>query len=417
MTDQTITPQGLAFVDDSTWIWDMVKSALSAASVNFLKMPSDVPVRLNWQRFELTPFIIVHWEASKRHAGALIEEILDVDLSSDPTNKIIVITTNPVHQDVVYFSELGLTKIIRVRNRDVDLLSATKELSKHLLGMNTNNLDDDSKWRQLRVRIDRLDQNPSQQDLSEIEKCIVELSRETHRSPARRLEAEAALALKKSDPNKASYLAIRAIEQNPNFFRAWNTLIAAKQALGEHQEAYALLQKMQLRNRDCVRRISAMGHTLIAMNDLVKAEQFFRSAMDRDPYCSSALNGMAEVKFLQHDLDAAKTLLSKSSKAHELAVKLNALGILLSRQGKYKEALKLYTDAQYILPDQSRGHQIFYNIALCYAKWGKPAVASQFLRLALLKKPDYQKALEWFARIQTSNEAGQQADPADPDAA
>lgn len=414
MTGQNTKPQGLVFVDDDTWIWDLVKSSLSRTNVNFLKIPSDVPLRSNWQRFASAPFIIVHWENSKRPAGALIEEILEVERSSDPTSKIIVITTNPVHQDVVYFSELGLIKVIRVRNRDVDVLSASKELSKHLIGVQDQMLDDDSKWRQLRVRIDRLPHPPSKLDYSDIEKCIAKLSEETHQKAARRLEAEAALALKANDPNKAARLALNAIDQNPNFFRAWNTLIAAKQASSEHQEAYALLQKMQLRNRDCVGRISAMGHTLIAMNDLVKAEQFFKSAMDRDPYCSSALNGMAEVKFLQHDFDAAKTLLSKSSKAHELAVKLNASGVVLSRQGKYEEALRLYTDAQYVLPDQSRGHQIFYNIALCYAKWGKPEIASQFLRLALLKKPDYQKALDWVARLDTSNDAGQ---PADPDVA
>jgi tetratricopeptide (TPR) repeat protein len=319
-----------------------------------------------------------------------------------------------VHQDVVYFSELGLTKIIRARNRDVDRISASKELSKHISGVNVKNSDDDSKWRQLRVRIERLTQNPSLEDYSNIETCILKLSEETQSHLARRFEAEAALALKMSNPSKATHLAMQAIEQNPNFFRAWNTLIAAKQTSGEHQEAYALLQKMQLRNRDCVSRISAMGHTLIAMNDLIKAEQYFRSAMDRDPYCSSALNGMAEIKFIQQELDEAKTLLSKSSKAHELAVKLNSSGVLLSRQGKYQEALKLYTDAQYVLPDQSRGHQIFYNIALCYAKWEKPDVASQFLRLALLKKPDYQKALEWLTRLQSSNGEGH---PADPDAA
>jgi tetratricopeptide (TPR) repeat protein len=411
MAGQNTKPQGLVFVDDDTWIWDMVKSALSRTNVNFIKIPSDVPLRSNWQQFEGTPFVIIHWENSKRPAGALIEEILEVERSSDPTSKIIVITTNPVHQDVVYFSELGLIKVIRVRNRDVDVISASKELSKHIIGVQDQMVDDDSKWRQLRVRIDRLPHPPSKLDYSDIEKCIAKLSEENHQKTARRLEAEAALALKANDPHKAARLALNAIDQNPNFFRAWNTLISAKQSSSEHQEAYALLQKMQLRNRDCVSRISAMGHTLIAMNDLNKAEQFFKSAMDRDPFCSSALNGMAEIKFLQHDLDAAKTLLSKSSKAHELAVKLNTSGVVLSRQGKYEEALQLYTDAQYVLPDQSRGHQIFYNIALCYAKWGKPNIASQFLRLALLKKPDYQKAIEWSARLEDSHESGQTADP------
>lgn len=411
MTGQNTKPQGLVFVDDDTWIWDMVKSALSRTNVNFLKIPSDVPLRSNWQQFENTTFFIVHWENSRRPAGALIEEILEVERSIDPTSKIIVITTNPVHQDVVYFSELGLIKIIRVRNRDIDVIAASKELSKHLIGVQDQMVDDDSKWRQLRVRIERLPRSSSTPDYSDIEKCIASLSEETHQKSSRRLEAEAALALKANDPNKAARLALNAIDQNPNFFRAWNTLIAAKQASSDHQEAYALLQKMQLRNRDCVSRISAMGHTLIAMKDLDKAEQFFKSAMDRDPFCSSALNGMAEVKFLQHDLDAAKTLLSKSSKAQELAVKLNASGVVLSRQGKYEEALRLYTDAQYVLPDQSRGHQIFYNIALCYAKWGKPDIASQFLRLALLKKPDYQKARDWFTRLEDSHEGGQTADP------
>ncbi len=411
MTGQNTQPPGLVFIDDSSWIWDLVKSALSTTRVHFLKMPSDVPLRSNWQQFELTPFFIVHWESSKRPAGALIEELLEVERSSDPTNKVIVITTNPVHEDVVYFSELGLTKIIRVRNRDVDLNSATKDLCKHILCVKTKNLDIDSQWRQLRVRIERLPENPSQQDHLDIEKCIIRLAEQAHQTSARRLEAEAALALKNNNPTKAAQLALTAIDQNPNFFRAWNTLIAAKQASGEHQEAYALLQKMQLRNRDCVSRISAMGHALIAMNDLGKAEQFFQSAIDRDPYCSSALNGMAEIKFLQHDLDEAKMLLSKSSKAHELAVKLNSSGVLLSRQGKYEDALKLYTDAQYVLPDQSRGHQIYYNIALCYAKWGKLEIASKFLRLALLKKPDYQKALDWFARLESSHDAGHTADP------
>ena len=67
-----------------------------------------------------------------RSGGAVIEEILDVQPNFDVGERIIVLTTNPTHEDVVYFCELGVRRIIRLRNRDKDLIQAGRELDVHL---------------------------------------------------------------------------------------------------------------------------------------------------------------------------------------------------------------------------------------------------------------------------------------------
>ena len=43
---------------------------------------------------------------------------------------------------------------------------------------------------------------------------------------------------------------------------------------------------------------------------------------------------------------------------------------------------------------------LFYNIGLCYEKWGKRDMAQEFLKIALIKEPNYKKAQKLLNQIQ-----------------
>ena len=399
MTGDRFGAEGLIIIDDDSWLLSICKNSLASSSQRFVKISSEINLRENWHRFRDAPFILIHWENSHRSSGAIIEEILENDEAPDPTNRLLVITTNPLHEDVVYFGELGLWRIVRARNRQDDLKKTTLEIKNHLDSISQPGIDHETTWRRLQRQLDKLAHPISPETQLTLRDRIRDLATKNPNNTARQLEAEASLALKSGAFDEASRLAIKSIDINPNFFRAWNTLVRSKSLAGQSDEAYAILQKMQLRNRNSVSRLCAIGHTLIALKDFQKAEQFFNSAIDRDKTHPSALNGLAEIKFLDSDLEAAKRLLAKSHKPHDLAISLNETGVRLVREGKYKEALDHYTNAQYVLPDSTHGHQIYYNIALAYAKWGQPITAQKFLKLSLAKKPDYRKAIDLLDRL------------------
>lgn len=406
MTDQIIGAESLLIVDDDSWVLSVCKNALQGNPQRILKISSDINIRENWHRFREAPFVIIHWENHRRSSGALLEEILEKDDTLDPTNRLVVVTTNPLHEDVVYFGELGIWRLVRARNRQEDLKNAAAEIKQHIASIAKQTKDHESNWRQLQRRLDRLSQPVSTETEEFIRGRIEDLSNKNPSNAARQFEAMASLAFKSGRLEYASQLAIKALDANPNFFRAWNILVQAKSSAGKHDEAYAILQKMQLRNRNSVSRLCAIGHTLIALKDFQRAEKFFTSAIDRDKTHPSALNGLAEIRFFESDIESAKTLLAKSRNPHDLAINLNETGVRLVRDGKYKEALEHYTKAQYVLPEKSHGHQIYYNIALAYAKWGQIGTAQKFLKLSLVKKPDYKKAANLLARLQHTRQNG-----------
>jgi Tfp pilus assembly protein PilF len=177
-------------------------------------------------------------------------------------------------------------------------------------------------------------------------------------------------------------------------------MIVGHRALGRNMEAYMLMQKMQMLNRSSISRLVAMGETQLALNDDRKAEHYFKSALEKDAWCSGALNGIAEIRFRQGDLDTARTMLEKSSLSYRYASKLNMDGIEMVRRGRYGEALEHYSKAQYVLPQQEKGPQLFYNIGLCYSRWNKPEMAVEFLKLAIIKEPNYKKAQKLMDQIQ-----------------
>ncbi len=393
--------EALVIMDDHSWLGELVANSLNSAGVDFTQVSSNVLMRQSWSRFHDSPFMIVHWENKLRSGGAIIEEILEIDRRYDAADKIIIVTTNPIHEDVVFFSELGIRRVIRARSRAQEIEISSEELKKHVHEILNPALKPtiDGLWRKIIVALDMLPADPPAGILAKIEQSIGKLNDSSAPPTARYLEALAAIEVKRGNAAEASKMLHNAIQINPNYFRSWNALINLMRQQGNHKGAYALMQKMQLQNRNSVKRLISMGEEQLALNDLDKAETYFQSALDKDAWSGRALNGLGEVKFWQNELGESRLLLAKSPIAYQFAAKLNNKGIELVTAGTYEAALEHYSKAQYILPQQEKGPQLLYNIALCYAKWGRLNMAEEFLVLAVIKEPNYKKAIRLLEQI------------------
>lgn len=376
-------------MDDQTWIWSLVKSCMEQTKLSYVRVPSHSPFRQSWNRFKHANRMVIHWEAKGRPGGAIVEEIADVAPRYDIGENIIILTTNPTHEDVVYFSELGIKRIILLRNRDRDRQHAFDELATHL----TSSVGRDHKekvWLKVLRAIDTLPPEPPETIVDKLEKTIQRLRDQT--PSARYLDAMATISFFRGDDKEATRRWHAALDRNPNYYRTYHNLIRFHRIRGRLDEAMALMQKMQELNKANIARLVGMGELQMQLADDERAEFYFKSALDRDGQCAGALNGLAEIRFHQGDLEESRQLLAKSHLAYKAAANLNRLGIEMVRHAKYKEALEHYTRAQYVLPQQDKGPLLFYNIGLCYARWERYKMAAEFLRISLIKEPKYKKA-------------------------
>ncbi len=386
----------LAIMDDQTWIWSLATQQLEFLGMAHVRLPSTVPIRQSWDRLRDAARIIIHWEAKGRSGGAVIEEILDVQPNFDVGERVVILTTNPTHEDVVYLSELGVRRIVRLRNRDKDLIQGGRELDLHL----TAEPESDRKeiaWRKLLYVLDTLPEQVSPEAISRIEGGVRKLKPDEF--TARYLDALAVVAMLKDDDESAVRGWYAALDRNPNYYRTYHNLIRFYRRRGKLEDALALMQKMQELNKSSISRLVGMGEIQMQLLDAGKAEFYFKSALDRDHYCSGALNGLAEIRFHQGNLEESRLLLARSHLGFKAASSLNQQGIEMVRRNKFEDALEHYTRAQYVLPHQDKGPLLFYNIGLCYARWGKHKMAQEFLKIALIKEPTYRKAQKLLEQV------------------
>ena len=388
--------ENLIFMDDQTWLWKLVSGEMKTLNLEHVRLKADTPVRYSWERLKHAGRIVIHWEARTRPGGAIVEEILEVQPNFDVGERIIILTTNPTHEDVVYFSELGVRRIVRMRNRDKDLISSAREIATHLSSLPVTDRIEQT-WRRILFAIDTLPDTPPAEMLAKVEDSVRKLK--TEEFTARYLDALGSIDNFKENHASAVKHWHAALDKNPNYFRSYNNLIKFYRKRGKPSEALGLMQKMHELNKANVSRLVGMGEVQLELHDTVKAEFYFNSALDRDAYCSGALNGLAEIRFHQGNLEESRRLLSRSNLAYKTAANLNKTGIELVKGNRYQDALEHYTRAQYVLPMQDKGPMLFYNIALCYFRWGRQSMAKEFVRIALIKEPNYKKASKLYDQI------------------
>ena len=390
----------LVICDDQGWVWNLVSSSLEQAAREFVRLPSKTSIRQSWDRFKESDRIIIYWENTHRSGGAVVEEIVRVAPLFDISENVIILTSDPAHEDVVYFAELGISRVVRLKNTPKELDAARREITAHLAGLQKRP-GSEKFWLKLYRSLGFVPKMGREQYLMRIEGQLADLLKADGKETARYFDVKALILHAKAEHEQAHATWLKAIELNPNYYRAYHHMIDFYHSQARYDEALSLMKRLQQLNKNNITRLVKIGEVHMAQGDTVKAEHYFQSALERDKTCSLALNGLAEIRFRQGDLEASRNLLSQSDLAYRMAVFLNKEGIALVKKGQFETALNHYTKAQYVLPQQEKGPMLFYNIGLCYARWGKPKMAEEFLKLALIKDPSYEKAQRLIEQVRS----------------
>ncbi len=436
--------EAIVISDDQDWIWNFARQALHRCGLTPLRLPSSVSLRDSRSRLDNGRPIVIDWACRARPAPALIEELREHYGNGAMTDRIIVLATDVLREDALYFGELGITRLLVLRNRDVELARANRDFLAHWQSAATGITHSafagsrtDAQWRSLLRHIDTAMEHYWEKREGRVEDsngasvsvdfaiassvaaeralgdkawaALIERARgflgrgggAAIDAGARDLDLEASLLVLLDRPSDALQRWLRACELNPNFHRAHINLSRCLRNLGRHEEALAIVRHRHEQNRKSIGLLVEMGDIHLAANEIDKASHHYQLALDRDAASEAALNGMAQVKFARGELKECRQLLARSGSSAKAAARLNAMGIELVRAGKFAEALELYTRAQFVLPQQEKGPMLFYNMGLCYLRWGRSEIARDFIKLALIKDPAYPKAKSLLARIES----------------
>lgn len=427
--------------DDQDWVWEFARQNLHRAGFAPLRLPSSVSLKDSRGRLDTGRPIVIDWGCRLRPAGAVVEELSEIFGGGDISDRVVIVAANVLREDALYFGELGITRFVVLRNRDVELAAATREFLGHwqsaAIGLgekNTTQSRSDAQWRSLLRRIDTATDHfweklvarrllgSKEEDFATASSVSAEraLTPQAYEAlierargfiakpesggvlaPARVLDLEASLFVLVDKPHDAVSRWSKACEVNPNYHRAHINLSRCLRHLGRFEEALAIIQRKQEQNRQSIHLMVEIGDIHLEASDLIKAEHHYQLALDRDSMSSTAMNGMAQVKFATGDFPACRDLLARSRTSARAAARFNTIGIELVKAGRYEEALELYGRAQFVLPQQEKGPMLFYNMGLCYWRWGRHEIARDFIKLALIKDPAYQKAKSLLFRIES----------------
>lgn len=439
--------EGIVLTDDTDWIWNFARQAVASSGGQPLRLQSSVSLKCSRSRLDGGLPIVVDWNCKGRTALALIEEISEIFADSNLSNRVIVIASNVLREDALCFGELGVDRIVILRNRDVDLVRANRDFVSHwrdcvhrVAAEKAGQTRTDTQWYSLLRHVDAaLDQfwnktsyfdsesgsadgeatlmasAISEAALSDsaytglVARARIFLENSEANSEAkgvigsaRSLDLEASLMVLLGRPEEALQKWIQACKLNPNYHRAHINLSRFLRRSGRFAESLSILNRRFEQNRLSVRLLVEIGDAHLEANDLVKAEHMYSMALGRDSMSSAALNGLAQVRFASGELIACRDLLNKSRNSARAAARLNRIAIDLVKTEQFEAALDLYNRAQFVLSQQDKDPMLFYNMGLCYWRWGNNDMARQCIKLALIKDPGYEKAKRFLARMTSS---------------
>ena len=389
----------IILMDDSGWRWKLCEAALKSSGPRYTRLKANTSIKHSWHRIENSAFILVHWGGDQISGASILEQIKACDPKFDIAEKVIILMENPTQEDVIYFAELGIYKTVNITSAQKNLEISIAEIQKSLKTI--EGTKEDIFWRKFISLFNNLPPDPSPAIIEKLEAKLLDFQKKTgEKESSRFLDLKGSILLHKKDVKAAEECFKGAIEKNPKYFRAQNNLVTLLRKQQRYHEALTLLKSLHEQNKLNIQRMATMGQVWVDLKDDAKAEHYFKSSLERDRSCDEALNGMADIRFRQNRLEEAKIFLAKSESASYAARKFNNKGIELVKLHKYREALDHYKKAQYVLPQQEKGSMLYYNIGLCYSRWGRYNLAREYLNLALVKDPGYKKARRLLRQIE-----------------
>ncbi|NLW93284.1 MAG: tetratricopeptide repeat protein [Chlamydiae bacterium] len=211
-------------------------------------------------------------------------------------------------------------------------------------------------------------------------------------------EARADVALKESRFPAAEKDLAKALGFDPKRTRLRRKLAEAHEGMGNYDAAVAELEKIAAEGGDeggaAVKEIARIHETF--KGDSAKAVAYYRRYLDTKPKSADVKEIEKKVKKADRDRDQVaevkRTLMRKPSSVPD---QYN-LGVLLQRQGRFREAIDAYRKAIELGPDNAHAH---FNLAYSYDRLRMYEEAVAEYRKAIQLKPDYLKAYSNLAAI------------------
>ncbi|MDA1000788.1 MAG: tetratricopeptide repeat protein [bacterium] len=190
-----------------------------------------------------------------------------------------------------------------------------------------------------------------------------------------------------------------ALSLNRHFVRAYDRLSVLLLREGKTEDALNTIRiatQISPRNRD---RLQFLGKVLLEKGDIEGARvAFFRSTSD-ELDAASRQASVGELFMASDRADLAETEFNDALAKNPGNVAIyNRRGISYRRQRKFTEAIKNYREAINIAPDDP---VLYYNLALVLIEQDQRVNAVAALRRSLAIDPEFDKAKEAIAQIQT----------------
>lgn len=201
----------------------------------------------------------------------------------------------------------------------------------------------------------------------------------------------------KKDYERAQQLYEGAVEKNPQYLRAHNTLAALLLKTGKKKEALHSLEKAaKISPLNPDRQIKIGNLILESGGDMEKAQQAFEVAIKQRP---ERANDIAEI-YLKNGKAEEAEMFFRNALERKVSIHLyNRLGIALRQQEKWKDAIVEYSRALEIEPQNDI---LFYNMGMAYLEGNKKEDAIQRFKKALEINPGFADPKKMLQKLEAS---------------
>lgn len=377
--------------DKTPQSWPLLSKKLEKEGVKARFFCSDLSISTHWETLKRADLLFIYFK-NMDLAKATIEKITRLDPSYEIESRLLVVAEKYSIADKIRLDQLGVLHCF-----DEKLITQASVIAKQI--QTTTNLNNTRLHLYLKTR--RLLINQLISD-SEAYTLLASLKNTHDQTSVEYQNLLALIAFNSGDYDKAETIWLNVLDQNERFFEALDGLAQIYDKKKQFEKALAIHEKLDLISSNSASRLAQIANSHLNLMQLDKAEHHFRRSLNIDCNYDHAIHGLASVCFNKGDLEDCKKLLKRSKSADRSAAELNRIGVTLVRQGKYAKAISHYQDALYVLPTQNKGARLFYNISLALVKSGQLNSASTYLKLALAKDANYEKAQNLLHRIQAT---------------
>ena len=198
----------------------------------------------------------------------------------------------------------------------------------------------------------------------------------------------------KKENEKAYQLYKEAVEKNPEYLRAHNTVADFLLKTGNKEEALLSVEKAaKISPFNADRQVRIGKLVLENEKDPEKAGRAFKMAMKQSPQMAEEI---AEAYLKNDNAEEAEMFFRTSLAQKENVHVYNRLGIALRRQKKWMKAIAEYKKALQVEP---RNETIFFNMGMAYLEGDKKKDAVQHFKEALKINPNFAEAKKMLQKV------------------